>query len=293
MANGCAHAETDSSLVTDSLLSKQQYDSFRIFLEESCGIVLGDNKHYLVTSRLNRLTQEFSFDSLSAMIDALKHRNDKRLKERVVDAMTTNETSWFRDTYPYELLRENLVPELLKKKPSRLRIWSAASSTGQEPYSISMILSETKMKSPGFLSAPVEIVGTDISNTVLEIARRGEYDGLSLARGISDERRKIFFKALDKDRWQLQDKIKSIVKFSELNLLQNYALLGKFDLIFCRNVLIYFSAELKSDILTRMAKALNPGGYIILGGSESPTGYCRDFEMVRFSRGVVYRLKNK
>jgi len=279
--------------VTESLLSKQQYDSFRIFLEESCGIVLGDNKHYLVTSRLNRLTKEFSFDSLNDMIDALKHSRDNRLKERVVDAMTTNETSWFRDTYPYELLRENLVPELVKEKPSRLRIWSAASSTGQEPYSISMILSETQMKTPGLLSVPVEIVGTDISATVLNIARRAEYDGLSLSRGISDERKKMFFKGLDNDRWQLNDKIKSIVKFSEINLLQNYTLLGKFDLIFCRNVLIYFSAELKSDILSRMAKALNPGGYLILGGSESPTGYCRDFEMTRFPKGVVYRLKNE
>jgi len=288
---GTAQIGSDTSRVTESLLSKEQYDSFRVFLEDSCGIVLGDNKHYLVTSRLNRLTQEFSFDSLNAMIDALKHKNDNRLKERIIDAMTTNETSWFRDNYPYELLRENLVPEVLKKKPTRFRIWSAASSTGQEPYSISMILNEIQIKQPGMLNIPVEIVGTDISNTVLNIARRGEYDGLSLSRGISDERKKMFFKALDNDRWALNDKVKSNVRFSELNLLQNYALLGKFDLIFCRNVLIYFSSELKSDILTRMAKVLNPGGYLILGGSESPTGYCRDFEMTRLPKGVVYRLK--
>ena len=279
--------------MTDSVLSKQQYDSFRVFLEESCGIVLGDNKHYLVTSRLNRLTKEFSFASLNDMIDALKHSRDNKLKERVVDAMTTNETSWFRDTYPYELLREDLIPDLVKKKPSRLRIWSAASSTGQEAYSISMILSETQMKVPGLLSVPVEIVGTDISTTVLNIARRAEYDGLSLSRGINDERKRMFFKEAENDRWQLNPKIKSIVKFSEINLLQNYTLLGKFDIIFCRNVLIYFSSELKTDILTRMAKALNPGGYLILGGSESPTGYCRDFEMTRFPKGVVYRLKSE
>ncbi|MGD8784114.1 MAG: protein-glutamate O-methyltransferase CheR [Thioalkalispiraceae bacterium] len=293
MIQKVAQAGSERSSVTEPLLSKEQYESFREFLENSCGIVLGDNKHYLVTSRLNRLTHEFSFDSLNAMLDALKHQKDNRLKQRIIDAMTTNETSWFRDIYPYDLLRENLIPELVKKKPPRLRIWSAACSSGQEPYSISMILSELQMKSPGLLSVPVEIIGTDISSTVLSAARQATYDGLSIARGISPERKKMFFKEVENDRWQLNDKVKSIVKFSELNLLQNYSLLGKFDLIFCRNVLIYFSTELKTDILQRMTKALHPGGYLILGGSESPTGYCRDFEMVRLPKGVVYRLREE
>ncbi|MGD8925571.1 MAG: protein-glutamate O-methyltransferase CheR [Thioalkalispiraceae bacterium] len=288
-----AHAGSECSIVTDPLLSKEQYDNFRDFLEKSCGIVLGDNKHYLVTSRLNRLTHEFSFDSLNSMLDALKHQQDNRLKQRIIDAMTTNETSWFRDIYPFDLLRENLIPEIVQRKPARIRIWSAASSSGQEPYSISMILSEMQIKSPGLLNVPVEIIGTDISNTVLNVARQAEYDNLSISRGISEERKKMFFRQVENDRWQLNDKVKSIVKFSELNLLQNYSLLGKFDLIFCRNVLIYFSSESKSDILQRMAKILNPGGYIILGGSESPTGYCRDFEMIRFPKGVVYRLRSE
>lgn len=281
----------NNASVNDKTLSKEQYDSFRGFLEDSCGIVLGDNKHYLVTSRLNRLTHEFSFNSLSELIDALKTKHDKKLKEKVVDAMTTNETSWFRDQYPYELLKESLISELIKSKPSRVRIWSAACSTGQEPYSISMSLSELQIKNPGLLSVPVEIVGTDISSTVLNIARKAEYDELSLTRGISDDRKKSFFKAMPENRWALNDKIKSVVRFSEINLLQNYALLGKFDLIFCRNVLIYFSSEMKGDILDRMANILNPGGYLILGGSESPTGYSRKYEMVRFPKGVVYRLK--
>ena len=279
--------------VTEQLLSKQQYDNFRAFLEDSCGIVLGDNKHYLVTSRLNRLTQEFSFDSLNDLIDSLKTHNNTKLKERVVDAMTTNETSWFRDTYPYELLKENLLFEIAEKKPSRIRIWSAACSTGQEPYSMSMVIHETKASAPGKLTAPIEIVGTDISNTVLNIARRGEYDEMSLMRGVSDERRKQFFKQASDERWQLDDKVKSLVRFSEINLLQSYSLLGKFDMIFCRNVLIYFSSEMKSDILSRMSQILNPGGFLVLGGSESPTGYSRGFEMISFPKGVVYKLKEK
>ena len=148
------------------------------------------------------------------------------------------------------------------------------------------------MKNPGRLTVPYEIVGTDISSTVLGIARKGVYDQLSLSRGISDERRKLFFTAENETTWKLNDKIKAPVRFSELNLLQSYTLLGKFDIIFCRNVLIYFSSDLKTDILSRMAQAINPGGYLVLGGSESPTGYTRAFEMVRFPKGVVYRHKS-
>lgn len=278
--------------MTEQLLSKNQYDDFRHFLEKSCGIVLGDNKHYLVTSRLNRLTQEFSFATLGALLDALKHSNDNRLKERVVDAMTTNETSWFRDNYPFELLRESLLPEQAKSRSQRLRIWSAACSSGQEPYSISMTIHEFQQKNPGKLNQPLEIVGTDISSTVLNMAKQASYDELSLSRGISEQRRSQFFTKANGNRWQLIDKLRAPVRFTELNLLQSYSLLGRFDIIFCRNVLIYFSSELKTDILTRMAQVLNPGGYLILGGSESPTGYCRSFEMVRFPQGVVYRLKS-
>lgn len=273
------------------LLSKDQYDDFRGFLEKSCGIVLGENKHYLVTSRLNRLTNEFSFDSLGKMLDALKHNNDNSLKERVIDAMTTNETSWFRDTYPYELLKESLLPEIIAKKPARIRIWSAASSTGQEAYSISMVLQEFQMRNPGMLTVPIEIIGTDISKTVLDVAQKADYDELSLARGLSEERRRMFFTDKGQGRWQVNDKVRAPARFTELNLLKNYSLLGKFDLIFCRNVLIYFSSELKTEILNKIAETINPGGYIILGGSESPTGYTTAFEMVRFGKGVVYRVK--
>lgn len=278
-------------LVTDQLLSKTHYDDFRRFLEEACGIVLGENKHYLVTSRLNRLTQEFSFQSLNDMLNALKANKDSKLRERVIDAMTTNETSWFRDNYPYEILTEDLLPEILQQKPSRVRIWSAAASTGQEPYSIAMIVNEFQAARPGALTSPVEIVGTDISSSVLSAARKGMYDELSMARGLSADRRKRFFSQAGANQWQINEKVRSIVRFNELNLLQNYSLLGKFDLIFCRNVLIYFSAESKTSILERMAQILNPGGFLILGGSETPSGYSHSFDMVRFTKGVGYRVK--
>jgi len=277
--------------VTDEILSTEQYDAFRHFLEEACGIVLGENKHYLVTSRLNRLTKEFSFPTIGAMLDTLALGTNTQLKERIIDAMTTNETSWFRDTYPYEILRHELLPQYSKNKPSAFRIWSAACSTGQEAYSISMTIAEYQMANPGALSTFLEIVGTDISPTVLKLARDGIYDEINIVRGLSEERRERYMIQKD-DKWHVRDAIKAPTRFADLNLFGSYSLLGKFDIIFCRNVLIYFSSESKTDLLNRMAQVLNPGGYLILGGSESPTGYSPAFEMVRYAQGVIYRLKD-
>ena len=277
--------------MNEPALAKELYDDFRMFLENVSGIVLGDNKHYLVTSRLNRLTKEFSFPSLTSMLEALKRDENPILKGRIIDAMTTNETSWFRDTYPFEILKESLLPMLAQLKKPQLRIWSAACSTGQESYSMSMAISEFQMSRLGALNSRVEIVGTDISKGALAQANAASYDELSIMRGLSAERRDKFFIQQD-ERWTVRPEIKERARFTELNLLQNYVLLGKFDLIFCRNVLIYFSTEMKKDILTRMAQIMNPGSYIILGGSESPTGYTDAFEMVRFPQGVVYRLRD-
>lgn len=272
----------------NSPIAANEYDTFRHYLEDACGIVLGENKHYLVTSRLKRVAEEFSFPSLSEMMSTLVKGNDTKLREIVIDAMTTNETMWFRDVYPFEILKKELLPELAKSK-GPVRIWSAASSTGQEAYSISMSVSEFQQSNPGKLSSKVEIVGTDISQTVVNQAKSGCYDELSVIRGLSPERRDKFFSKKD-DNWQLQREVMMRARFTELNLLTNYTLLGQFDIIFCRNVLIYFSSEMKKDILERMAKILKPGGTLILGGSESPTGYTKAFGMVRYGDGVVYRL---
>lgn len=273
-----------------SPIAVNEYDTFRRYLEDACGIVLGDNKHYLVTSRLKRVTEEFNFPSLSEMMNTLTKGNDRHLREKVIDAMTTNETMWFRDVYPFEIYKKELLNELAAKK-APVRIWSAASSTGQEAYSISMATSEYQQSNPGKLTSSVEIVGTDISQTVVNMAKLGRYDELSVVRGLSTERRDKFFKK-DGDQWLIAPDIKQRTRFTELNLLNNYSLLGKFDIIFCRNVLIYFSSEMKKDILERMGQILKPGGTLILGGSESPTGYTKAFSMVRYSDGVVYRLND-
>ncbi|MDH5483900.1 MAG: protein-glutamate O-methyltransferase CheR [Gammaproteobacteria bacterium] len=264
-----------------------EYKNFQKFLEDACGIVLGENKHYLVSSRLNRLMRESQIDSLQSLVDALSKLGATGLRTKVVEAMTTNETLWFRDTYPFEVLSKVIFEEYKKERKSALRIWSAACSSGQEPYSISMIADEYAMHNPGF---QLEVVATDISQSILNDAKEAKYDALALARGLSEERKRRYFSAIGNE-WQVNAKIRSRVSFRENNLLQNYAPLGKFDVIFCRNVLIYFSAESKSDILNRMAKSLNPRGFLILGASESIAQYCDAFEMVRASAGVVYRLK--
>ena len=271
-------------------IALSEYDLFRRYLEDACGIVLGENKHYLVTSRLKRVTEEFNFPSLSDMMNTLVKGNDRRLREKVIDAMTTNETMWFRDVYPFEILKNDLLPELAAKK-APIRIWSAASSTGQEAYSISMAVSEFQKANPGKLASSVEIVGTDISQTVVNQAKMGSYDELSVVRGLSPERRDKFFRK-NEDKWVVVPEITQRTRFTELNLLNNYSLLGKFDIIFCRNVLIYFSSEIKKDILERMGQILKPGGTLILGGSESPTGYTKAFMMQRYADGVVYRLND-
>ncbi len=282
----------DSSLnpkpADSGALSDADYQALCAFLESASGIVLGDNKHYLVVSRLGRLVKEHDFASVGDLVRKLDKGASMRLRQDVVDAMTTNETMWFRDTYPFELLSEKLLPEFARREASRLRIWSAACSSGQESYSISMTISEFNQKNPGLLRSSVEIVGTDISPSMLEIARTACYDDLFIGRGLSEERRQRFFRQAPCG-WQLTDEVRARTRFSELNLMASYALLGRFDIIFCRNVLIYFSAESKRDILERMAQALNPGGYLFLGGSESPTGYTEVFEPVNLGRGVVYR----
>lgn len=272
-------------------ITPQEYDAFKKFLQDASGILLGDNKQYLVKSRLRRLLEDNALDSLGDLLKRLQRPGSAQLKEAVVDAMTTNETLWFRDSHPFRILSEKLLPELAARTTSQpLRIWSAACSTGQEPYSLAMAIEEYKRFQPGRLKSDVRIVATDISRPVLDTAKRGEYEMLALGRGLSPERQRHFFTALTTGGWKVKPQLQRMVEFRELNLLDRYAL-GRFDLIFCRNVLIYFSADHKRDILTRMHASLNPGGYLILGASESLNGLSHLYEMVQCHPGIIYRRK--
>ncbi|MCB5227730.1 protein-glutamate O-methyltransferase CheR [Alishewanella sp. 16-MA] len=272
-------------------LQESEYRQFRDFLEQQCGIVLGDNKQYLVKSRLTPLMQRFSHGSLSELVAKTMSPFERQLRSAVIDAMTTNETLWFRDNYPYELLKNQLLPELEKTCRS-VKIWSAASSSGQEPYSISMTALEFQQSRPNAFPGGVNILGTDISNTMLEHCARAEYDGLALARGLSPERRTRFFEDTSNGMMRVKDNVRKRVTFRHLNLLDSYTLLGKFDIIFCRNVLIYFSPEVKAKIIKQFAQSLNSKGYLILGASESLSTMNEDFDMLRCNPGIIYRKKS-
>ncbi|RCU44598.1 MULTISPECIES: CheR family methyltransferase [Corallincola] len=270
-------------------IAESEYNEFRNFLEQQCGIVLGENKQYLVKSRLSPLMNKFGLASMSELIRRSMQPRERELRASVIDAMTTNETLWFRDTYPFELLKNRILPEYARHR-GPVKIWSAASSSGQEPYSIAMSLLEYQQNKPGALPGGGKILGTDISNSMLEQCKLAEYDSLALARGLSPERKRMFFEASG-DKMRLNAKVRGLVSFRHCNLLDSYALLGRFDLIFCRNVLIYFSPEVKSKILKQFAGALNPGGHLFLGASESITGLSDDFEMIRCNPGIVYKVK--
>ncbi|MEW9797607.1 CheR family methyltransferase [Alteromonas sp. CYL-A6] len=272
-------------------VSQDSYRSFSNFLEQQCGIVLGDNKQYLVRSRLSNLLYEFDIDSLDALINSAVKGGDRQLLQRVIDAMTTNETLWFRDNYPFDLLIKNILPTLAAKQP-RLRIWSAACSSGQEPYSIAMSILEYKRANPGAFRSGVEIVATDLSSTMLKKCEQGLYDELSLARGLSAQRREAFFSAHDSGMLQVNADVRKMVTFKSLNLLHSYAGLGRFDIVFCRNVLIYFSPEVKQKILQQIAASLQPNGILFLGASESISSAGDLFAMVKCHPGLYYQRKS-
>ncbi|MER2492623.1 CheR family methyltransferase [Catenovulum sediminis] len=274
----------------DKNIGVEDYNKFCTFLEHQCGIVLGTNKQYLVKSRLSPLLSRFNAKSLGEIVNRAMSVTERQLRAAVVDAMTTNETLWFRDSYPFEVLTRDIFPEY-DKKAQLIKIWSAASSSGQEPYSIAMTSLEHQQKKR--MSSRVQILGTDISPSMLDICKSGIYDSLALARGLSPERKRQFFEpCAEAGVMKLRDNVRNLVNFRQMNLLDSYSLLGKFDIIFCRNVLIYFSAENKSKILKQFANALNPNGYLFLGASESISGLSDDFVMQRCNPGIVYRLKS-
>ncbi|GHB56584.1 chemotaxis protein CheR [Psychrosphaera saromensis] len=275
--------------MSNKTLSDNDYGVFCDFLEQQCGIVLGTNKQYLVKSRLSPLMARFEIETITDLVNKTMRQSERQLRAAVIDAMTTNETLWFRDVYPYELLKNKLLPELDKGKP--LKIWSAASSSGQEPYSIAMTIQEYKNQVSVNSRSMFSIVGTDISNTMLDICKNGEYDALALSRGLSADRKSKFFADSGHGMMQINADVKRMVNFRHLNLLDNYHLLGKFDIIFCRNVLIYFSADIKSQIINKFAEQLNPNGYLVLGASESMSGLSDAFNMIRCNPGIVYQKK--
>lgn len=250
------------------------FDAFAAYIKKACGIIIEPDKLYLVESRLQPILKRESLAGLAELVEVLHANRTPAIAKDVIEAMTINETYFFRDKQPFDKFRDIMLPKLAaaRQKEKKIRVWSAASSTGQEAYSLSMIVEEMLPKLGG---VAVEIVGTDLAEPQVNKAREGKYTQFEVQRGLSTPQLLRNFQQRG-DTWHVKDNIKARINFRQFNLMSDYAPLGRFDIVFCRNVLIYFEPARKSDILKRISKNLAPDGYIILGASESVLGLDTD-----------------
>jgi len=277
------------------MISLEEFRLIRDYIEEHCGIHLTDDKVYLVETRLTTLMVEQGCKAFGDLYQKSLQDGSNTLRDKIIEAITTNETFWFRDMHPFGILNEVLFKQLADSiqsgKRSKIRIWCSACSTGQEPYSIAMTLLEYIRKYPGLRPEHLEILATDISSTVLFLAKLGRYDSLSMSRGLAEDLKNRYFVTTDNKIWTISNDIKKMVTFKKMNLQENFNHIGKHDIVFCRNILIYFSMEFKQDILKRIANLLRPDGYLFLGASESIILYTKEYEMLRHAMGLYYQVK--
>ncbi len=264
-------------------VSPYEYEELRTIIKNLCGLELGDHKQYLVESRFTPIMKTLSLNSYSDLIYLLKYRDPHKQHAQVlIDAITTHETSFFRDVTPFDTLRKILE----RQEHSHLNIWSAAASTGQEAYSIAMTIEEFNNLSYK-QSITYNILGTDISENVLNYARKGCYKPYEISRGIQNH---LFRKYFTEDDRVLPI-LKQHVTFKRFNLVSSYYGLGRFDIIFCRNVLIYFNDETKRQIYKNLYRSLNRSGYLFIGAAESMLNYSTDFKKEKVGQSFVYRPK--
>ncbi len=259
------------------------YDFLRKLLKERSGLDLAADKQYLVESRLVPLARKAGLPGIPELVAKMKS-GAEALTVEVVEAMTTNETFFYRDKVPFDHLRDTILPLMTESRANRksLRIWSAACSTGQEPYSIAMCLKEKAAQLPGWR---IEIVATDLSQEVLEKSKAGIYSQFEVQRGLPIQLLVKYFTQIG-ELWQISSEVRGMVQHRQLNLLQDFSHLGKFDVIFCRNVLIYFDQGTKINIFERMAKNIEPDGMLMLGAAESVVGITDAFRPVADKRGL-------
>jgi chemotaxis protein methyltransferase CheR len=259
------------------------YEFLRKLLKDRSGLVLSADKQYLVESRLLPVARKGGINGLSDLVQKLKSGNEKLIFD-VVEAMTTNESFFYRDKVPFDHFRDAILPALLRARASqkRLRIWCAAASTGQEPYSLAMCIKEMSDK---FVGWRIEILGTDLSTEVLEKAKAGLYSQFEVQRGLPIQMLVKYF-APSGELWQVSAELRAMVQYRPLNLLQDFSHLGKFDVVFCRNVLIYFDQETKIGVLDRIARIVDPDGYLVLGAAETVVGLTESFRPLTDRRGL-------
>lgn len=274
-------------------VSREEMSVWSRYIHEICGVVLDESKSYLLQTRLGELVREAGVASLSELYFKAKADLSQALRRKIIDAITTNETSFFRDQAPFDLLRHKIVPELIdrRRRPGSrsvtLRIWSAACSTGQEAYSTGVVLKELL----GDLTQhDIRIVGTDISDKAVARASYGHFSRLELDRGMAPDKVDRYFMPVG-DKWKIRDEIRALASFRTMNLLQPFSFPVPFDIVFCRNVAIYFNEPDKKRLFQGIAKNLAKDGALIIGATESITGLCPEYEPKRHVRSVYYQLK--
>jgi chemotaxis protein methyltransferase CheR len=265
-------------------MTPAEYDYLRGFLKTRSGLVLSNEKQYLIESRLMPVARKFALATISNVVAKLKIEPSGALAEAVVEAMTTNESFFFRDKLPFDHFTQTMMPHMLtaRARERKLRIWSAAASTGQESYTLAMCLKDMEAKIAGWR---IEMIGTDLSSEVLEKAKAGIYSQFEVQRGLPINLLVKFFTQVG-DMWQISPEMRAMVQYRKLNLLENFSSLGQFDIVFCRNVLIYFDNETKIDILNRVAKMMPDDGFLVLGAAETVVGLTDAFKPVADRRGL-------
>jgi len=265
------------------------------YVYEISGIALDETKAYLMETRLTGLLSESGCASYSELYYKAKADRTRSLEKKIIDAITTSETTFFRDQSPFELLQYKILPDLIDRKtvgvpksaPLSIRIWSAACSTGQEVYSVAILLKELLKDSNRF---NIRMLATDISDAAIARASYAVYNKFEIERGLPKDRLQKYFEVVG-DSWKVKDEIRSMATFKRQNLMESLHGLGKFDIILCRNVAIYFTMEDRVKLFDRIANNLEPDGCLVIGASEFLTGVCSRFESKRYLRSVFYQLK--
>ncbi len=271
------------------MIAPADYEALRAILQESSGHALADGKEYLVERRLRPVAESLGHPDLAALVRHIRLTGDPHAIRCVSEAMATHESLFFRDGRPFELLRHRILPELMERRleARHLRIWSAGCSTGQEAYSVAMLIEEMH---PALAGWRVEIVGTDFAPSAIHRAQEGVYNHFEVQRGLSAARLCRHFQQTDAG-WRIRDEVRRHVRFQQGNLLQPFRHLGTFDVVLCRNVLIYFDPEVKKDVLRRLAEVTAPDGYLFLGCSETALGLTDHWTVVSGANTTLFRQR--
>lgn len=274
-------------------ITPQELKTVAQYIQSISGIYLDQSKSYLFETRLSAIAEKHGCASYQALQQKAKQDGSKKIEREIVDAITTNETLFFRDSSPFDLMQHKILPEIIDARTSssgltpRIKIWSAASSTGQEIYSIAIIINELLKDPKGYTFT---LLGTDISDAALAQASYGKYNRFEIERGLDKKFLQKYF-TLAGDTWKISDQIRAMVSFKKFNLMQPLTALGKFDIIFCRNVAIYFTLADRKKLFNKMADSLADDGYLIIGSTESLTGVCPRFVPKRHLRSIFYQKR--